>query len=129
MALLVATMLTDGDVAKWSVVSIGLFNSIMFPTIFALGIERLGPLTGKASSLLVMAIVGGAIVPLAMGWVADHHGLQAAFVLQLLCYGFIVFYALRGRSAEHTSELQSRMRTSYAVSCLKKTQQLMHTRH
>ncbi|HEY9540660.1 MAG TPA: L-fucose:H+ symporter permease [Luteimonas sp.] len=96
MALLVATMLTDGDVAKWSVVSIGLFNSIMFPTIFALGIERLGPLTGKASSLLVMAIVGGAIVPLAMGWVADHHGLQAAFVLPLLCYGFIVFYALRG---------------------------------
>ena len=100
MALLVATMLTEGDVAKWSVVSIGLFNSIMFPTIFALGIERLGPLTGKASSLLVMAIVGGAIVPVAMGWVADHHGLQAAFVLPLLCYGFIVFYALRGSRVE-----------------------------
>src|SRR3546814_7645787 len=54
MALLVATMLTDGDVAKWSVVSIGLFNSFMFPTIFVLGIERLGPLTGKASCLLLM---------------------------------------------------------------------------
>src|SRR3546814_14093129 len=75
MALLVATMLTDGDVAKWRVVSIGPFNSIMFPTIFALGIERHGPLTGKASSLLVMAIVGGASVPLAMGGGADNHGL------------------------------------------------------
>src|SRR5690606_5906142 len=75
MALLVTTMFTSADVAKWSVVSIGLFNSIMFPTIFALGIERLGPLTGKASSLLVMAIVGGAVIPLAMGWIADRQGL------------------------------------------------------
>ena len=68
----------------------------MFPTIFTSAIERLGPLTSRASSLLVMAIVGGAIVPLGMGWIADHHGLQASFVLPLLCYGFIVFYALRG---------------------------------
>ena len=95
-ALLVVTMTTDGDVAKWSVVSIGLFNSIMFPTIFALGIERMGPMTGKASSLLIMAIVGGAIIPLAMGWLADRFGLQHAFLLPLLCYGFIVFYGWQG---------------------------------
>ena len=103
MAMLGVTMVSSGDLAKWSVVSIGLFNSIMFPTIFALGIERLGPLTGKASSLLVMAIVGGAIIPLAMGWVADGYGLQYAFVLPLLCYGFIVFYALRGSRVDHVA--------------------------
>jgi FHS family L-fucose permease-like MFS transporter len=95
-ALLATTMFSQGDVAKWSVVAIGLFNSIMFPTIFALGIERLGPLTGKAASLLIMAIVGGAVVPLATGWLADLHGLQQSFVLPMLCYGYIVFYALRG---------------------------------
>lgn len=95
-ALLAVTMMSSGELAKWSVVAIGLFNSIMFPTIFALGIERLGPLTGKASSLLVMAIVGGAVIPLAMGWLADRFGLQMAFLLPMLCYGFIVYYALRG---------------------------------
>lgn len=94
--LLLVTISSSGDVAKWSVVSIGLFNSIMFPTIFALGIERLGPLTGKAASLLIMAIVGGAVVPLATGWLADAQGLQQALALPLLCYGYIVFYGLRG---------------------------------
>jgi FHS family L-fucose permease-like MFS transporter len=95
-ALLLVTMLGRGAVAMWSVVAIGLFNSIMFPTIFALGIERLGPLTGKAASLLIMAIVGGAVIPLATGWLADRYGLQRAFLLPMLCYGYIVFYALRG---------------------------------
>ncbi|HVI58626.1 MAG TPA: L-fucose:H+ symporter permease [Luteimonas sp.] len=106
MALLAATMLGSGDVAKWSVVAIGLFNSIMFPTIFALGIERLGPMTGKASSLLIMAIVGGAIIPVAMGWLADRYGLQHAFVLPLLCYAFIVFYALRGSRIRDAAAVQ-----------------------
>ncbi len=96
MALLALTVLTSGDLAKWSVVSIGLFNSIMFPTIFALGIARMGKLTGQASSLLVMAIVGGALVPPAMGWIADHHGLQLSFLLPVLCYLYIAFYAWRG---------------------------------
>ncbi|MGC1547185.1 MAG: glucose/galactose MFS transporter [Rhodanobacter sp.] len=94
--LVVTTMLTHGHVAAVSVIAIGLFNSIMFPTIFALGIERLGPLTGKASSLLIMAIVGGALVPLAQGVLADHIGIQHAFVLPLLCYAYIIFYGLRG---------------------------------
>lgn len=95
-ALLVTTMSTHGDVAVYSMIAIGLFNSIMFPTIFALGIERLGPLTDKASSLLIMAIVGGALVPLAQGALADRIGLQPSFVLPLLCYGYILFYGLRG---------------------------------
>ncbi|OZB61253.1 MAG: L-fucose:H+ symporter permease [Lysobacterales bacterium 14-68-21] len=96
-ALLVATtMATSGHVAMYSVIAIGLFNSIMFPTIFALGIERLGPMTSKASSLLIMAIVGGAVVPQLQGMLADRIGLQHAFILPLLCYAYIVFYGVSG---------------------------------
>ena len=94
--LVITTMTTSGTIAVYSIVVIGLFNSIMFPTIFSLGIERMGPLTGKASSLLIMAIVGGALLPLAQGVLADHLGIQHAFVLPMLCYGYIVFYGLRG---------------------------------
>jgi FHS family L-fucose permease-like MFS transporter len=68
----------------------------MFPTIFALGIEHLGPLTSKASSLLIMAIVGGALIPYVQGVFADHIGLQHAFFLPLLCYLYILFYGVRG---------------------------------
>jgi FHS family L-fucose permease-like MFS transporter len=96
MLLVATTMLTSGPAAVYSIVAIGLFNSIMFPTIFALGIERLGPLTGKASSLLIMAIVGGALVPYLQGVFADGIGVQHAFFLPLLCYGYIVFYGLSG---------------------------------
>lgn len=94
--LLVVSVSTTGMTAVYSLVVIGLFNSIMFPTIFALGIERLGPLTGRASSLLVMAIVGGAIVPYLQGLLADHVGLHPSFLLPALCYLYIVFYGLWG---------------------------------
>jgi len=96
MLLLITTMTTSGTAAVYSVVAIGLFNSIMFPTIFSLGIERMGPLTGKASSLLIMAIVGGALLPTLQGALADSIGIQHAFVLPALCYAYIVFYGLRG---------------------------------
>ena len=96
-AILVATtMLTGGSVAVWSVVAIGLFNSIMFPNIFTFGIEKMGPLTGKASSLMIMAIVGGAVIPLAQGAIADAIGVHHAFLLPLLCYLYIVFYGFKG---------------------------------
>lgn len=94
--LLAVTMTTQGSVAMWSALAIGLFNSIMFPTIFTTAIEGLGTLTSKASSLLVMAIVGGAIVPLAQGALADGIGIQHAFAVPLLCYAYIVWYGLRG---------------------------------
>ena len=94
--LLSATMLTHGRPALWSIVAIGLFNSIMFPNIFALGIEKMGAMTDKASSLLVMAIVGGAIVPVLQGLLADHIGVQHAFVLPLACYAYIVYYGFAG---------------------------------
>jgi FHS family L-fucose permease-like MFS transporter len=94
--LVLTTMLTHGRVAMWSVIAIGLFNSIMFPNIFTLGIEKFGALSGKVSSLLVMAIVGGAVIPLAQGALADRIGVHHAFVLPLLCYAYIVFYSVRG---------------------------------
>ncbi len=102
-ALVAATMGTSGMAAVWSVVAIGLFNSIMFPNIFTLGIRRMGPLTGKASSLLIMAIVGGAVVPLAQGALADAIGVHHAFVLPLACYLFVAFYGLNGSRVEAES--------------------------
>jgi FHS family L-fucose permease-like MFS transporter len=68
----------------------------MFPSIFTLGIADLGPRTGDGSGLLVMAIVGGAIVPLCVGVLADRIGLQHSFILPAICYLYIVYYALRG---------------------------------
>ncbi|GAA3924268.1 sugar MFS transporter [Luteimonas lutimaris] len=102
--LLATTMGTRDQLAMWSVIAIGLFNSIMFPTIFAIAIERLGPLTSRASSLLVMAIVGGAVVPWVQGWLADRIGIQHAFAVPLACYVFIVWYALRGSRHEADAE-------------------------
>lgn len=95
-ALVVTTMASHGSVAVWSITAVGLFNSIMFPNIFTLGLEKFGPLTGRVSSLLVMAIVGGALIPLAQGVIADHIGIHHAFVLPLLCYAYIIFYGLKG---------------------------------
>ncbi len=94
--LVLTTMLSTGAVAMYSIIAIGLFNSIMFPTIFALGIERLGPMTSKASSLLIMAIVGGAVIPQLQGMIADQIGLHHAFFLPLLCYLYIAFYGISG---------------------------------
>src|SRR6202021_1860788 len=82
--------------AMWTILLVGFFNSIMFPSIFTLGIAELGPLTGDGSGLLVMAIVGGAIIPVVMGALADRMGIQHAFILPAFCYLYILYYALRG---------------------------------
>ena len=102
--LVLVSMTSQGHVAMLSIVAVGLFNSIMFPTIFALGIEKLGPLTDKASSLLIMAIVGGAVIPWLQGVLADHLGVHHAFVLPVLCYAFILFYGLRGSKIRDASQ-------------------------
>jgi FHS family L-fucose permease-like MFS transporter len=95
--LLVCTsILSLGHLAMWSIILVGLFNSVMFPSIFTLGIAELGPLTGDGSGLLIMAIVGGAVIPLAEGRLADMIGLHHAFVLPAICYLYIIFYAFRG---------------------------------
>ena len=96
VVLLGVTLASGGKVALYGIVATGLFNSIMFPTIFSLAIERLGPLTNKASSLLIMAIVGGAIIPLLQGMLADRIGLHLSFVLPVVCYVYIIFYGLVG---------------------------------
>ena len=94
--LVCATMLTSGSIAMWSIIFVGLFNSIMFPSIFTLGVAKLGPLTGDGSALLIMAIVGGAILPVAQGAIADRIGIHHAFILPVICYLYIVYYAFRG---------------------------------
>ena len=95
-ALLATSMLTGGHTAMVTILAIGLFNSIMFPTIFSLGVSELGPLTGRGSGIINMAIVGGAILPLTQGAIADHIGLQSAFFVPLICYLYILYYALSG---------------------------------
>ena len=96
-AVLVTTsMLTGGHTAMWSILAIGLFNSIMFPTIFSLGVAELGPLTGNGSGVLNMAIVGGAILPVLQGVIADRIGIHHGFIIPVICYVYILFYALSG---------------------------------
>ncbi len=95
--LLVCTsMLSFGHVAMWSIIAVGLFNSIMFPSIFTLSIEDLGPLTGEGSGILVAAIVGGAIIPEVQGVIADRIGIHHAFFLPAICYIYIAYFAFRG---------------------------------
>ena len=86
IALIATSMSTTGDVAGWSLIVVGLFNSIMFPTVFALALQGLGERTAEGAGLLCMAIVGGAIIPLATGHLADMTTLSGALVLPLLCY-------------------------------------------
>jgi FHS family L-fucose permease-like MFS transporter len=95
-ALVAISMLTSGHVAMWSIIAVGLFNSIMFPSIFTLGVAELGPLTGDGSGIMIMAIVGGAIIPVAQGAIADRVGIHHAFFLPVLCYLYILFFALEG---------------------------------
>ncbi len=95
-ALVVISMLTFGHIAMWTLILVGLFNSVMFPSIFTLGIAKLGPLTGDGSGLLVMAIVGGAIIPLIQGALADRIGIHHAFILPAICYLYIAYFAFRG---------------------------------
>lgn len=98
------TVATTGGVAMWSVILVGMFNSVMFPTIFTLGIAELGPLTGKGSGLLIMAIVGGALLPVLQGVLADSIGIHMAFVMPALCYLYIVYYGFSGSRVVRHSE-------------------------
>jgi FHS family L-fucose permease-like MFS transporter len=93
--VMMITVVVDGPIAMWSLILVGLFHSIMFPTIFTLGIKGLGPLTEEGSGLLIMAIAGGALV-VVQGWLADNYGLQASFLLTAACELYILFYAVWG---------------------------------
>jgi FHS family L-fucose permease-like MFS transporter len=95
-ALVAISMLSTGQAAMWSIILVGFFNSIMFPSIFTLGVAELGPLTGDGSGIMIMAIVGGAIIPLAQGAIADRIGIHHAFFLPVICYLYILFFAVSG---------------------------------
>ncbi|MXR67081.1 glucose/galactose MFS transporter [Shewanella sp. JBTF-M18] len=94
--LVVIAMMSQGMLAMWAILAVGLFNSIMFPTIFSLALKNLGPATAQGSGILCLAIVGGAVVPLAQGLIADAAGLSISFLLPVLCYAYILFYGLKG---------------------------------
>jgi FHS family L-fucose permease-like MFS transporter len=92
ISMILISINSTGLLSMWSILAVGLFNSIMFPTIFTLSLEGLGDLKAQASGLLCMAIVGGAIIPFAFGSLIDSFGFKTAFILTILCYGYILFY-------------------------------------
>ena len=95
MIVMIGAATLNGPIAMWCLILVGLGHSIMFPTIFAMGIKGLGPLTEEGSGLLITAIAGGALV-VAQGWLADMYGLQNSFWLTVVCEVYIIFYALWG---------------------------------
>lgn len=99
IALLAIGMATGGATAQWAVLAVGLFCSVMWSNIFSLAIEGLGPLKSQASSLLVMAIMGGAVLPPLQGAVADRFGIQLSFVVPMLAFAYVVFYGIYGYRA------------------------------
>ena len=96
IVMIIVSMNSTGSLAMWSILAVGFFNSIMFPTIFTLAVKGLGSLTSKGSGLVCQAIVGGALIPLLQGVVADMVGIQLSFIVPMLCYIYIGWYALRG---------------------------------
>ncbi len=92
MMMIIISISSQGLISMWSILAVGLFNSIMFPTIFTLTLEGLGDLKAQASGILCMAIVGGAIIPFVFGSLIDYFGFKIAFLLTILCYGYILFF-------------------------------------
>jgi FHS family L-fucose permease-like MFS transporter len=99
--LVLISVSSTGEIAMWSLLAVGLMNSIMFATIFTLAVAGLGRHTEEASGLLNVGIVGGAIIPMLFGLVADASSLRWAFVLPVLCYAYIFWYGLRGHRPTH----------------------------
>ena len=108
-ALLVSiSVLTNGPIAMWSILLVGFFNSIMFPSIFTLGVAELGPLTGDGSGVMIMAIVGGAAIPWIVGRIADMinaksygdaiwgQGIHYALIIAAVCYLYLLYFAVSG---------------------------------
>ena len=96
LACVIVGIATSGLPSVLAIVLVGFFNSIMFPTIFALSLKNLGPLTKRGSSLLVMSIIGGALIPAAMGKISDASNIQLAFIVPLICYVYVIYFAVAG---------------------------------
>ena len=104
IGLIVVSILSEGYIAMWSIMSVGLFCSIMWSNIFTLSIKGLGNQTSKASSLLIMAIVGGAIFPLVQGYVADLYTIQNSFIVPVIGFIYLVFYGINGYKPKYVSQ-------------------------
>jgi len=96
LILVATTTFGHGHIAMWAIVSCGLFNSVMWPCIFPLSLEGLGKFTSQGSGILVMMVVGGAIIPEVQGFLADRFGYQHSFVIVLLCYAYLIYFAVSG---------------------------------
>jgi len=102
VACLLVGIGASGLASVLAIVLVGFFNSIMFPTIFALSLKNLGALTKRGSSLLVMSIIGGALIPAAMGKISDASNIQRAFIVPLICYLYVIYFAVSGYQPEPT---------------------------
>jgi FHS family L-fucose permease-like MFS transporter len=102
--LVMTEILTHGHVAMWAIVCCGLFNSVMWPCIFPLSVKGLGKFTSQGSGILIMMVVGGAVIPEIQGFLADRFGYQLSFAIVLLCYAYILFFALRGHRIKDVAE-------------------------
>jgi MFS transporter, FHS family, L-fucose permease len=100
--LITISMFTSGQVAIATLVLCGFFNSVMFPNIFTLGIAGLGPMTSKGSGLIMTAVVGGAVIPPLIGFLADRMGVQHSFIVPMICYLYIAYYGLVGSKPSRT---------------------------
>ncbi len=103
----VIAIAATGAIPIWAVVFTGFFHSIMFPTIFALGLKNLGPYTKLASSFMVMAIIGGALFPVLMGYISDLSNIQWAFAVPLACYIYVLYFATRGYKPAQMAALEA----------------------
>jgi len=102
--LILTAVFGSGSAAMWAIIAVGLFNSIMFPTIFSMALHNLGKFTGQGSGVLCMAIVGGALVPFTQGFLADTINVQMSFLLPAACYLFILFFGLKYRNLNTATE-------------------------
>lgn len=100
ISLILVSVSTVGLVSMWSILAVGLFNSIMFPTIFTLAIDGIGYLKPKASGLLCTAIVGGAIIPPIFGLLTDYIAFKNALLIIILCYAYIVWFGYKNGKAD-----------------------------
>ncbi len=116
ISMILISVNSTGSIAMWSIISVGFFNSIMFPTIFTLAVKGLGKYTTQASGFLSTAIVGGAIVPVAFGAVVDYYmnsgqseatGLRFALIIPMICYAYIAWFGFKGYSDKKTLDATS----------------------
>ena len=99
--LLIAVLFSSGFTAMWCLIAVGLFNSIMWSNIFTLSIDSLGKDTSQGSSLLVMAILGGALLPLLQGFTADNFGVHISFIVPFFAYIYLAYYGFKGYKIQH----------------------------